>query len=262
MSATETAVYDVTLSQLALDARAAGIEYPSAVRDGLSRKELRTLLKAAGALAPSISYPLTPELRVVTSAGNFVIQFKEGRLNLVSWASMNSRGGGATTPEQILAIITGEVMEGDAGLAEEAAPVARATGKGWKRAALVVLLVAAVVAINSFTFVQAKKPPGKFLPPYRVMEPAPSERALATVAGNYETGSQPGDRRLQIARDGNVTWIKFGQGRTPAESKTFTVKAVEAAGSPALLTSRESLIKIKDPTTLLLFGDTYVRVAQ
>ncbi len=261
MSAPAAPTYDVTLTQLSPDARQAGIEYPVTPRPGLSRKELRALLKAAAELAPSIAYPLTPELRVSAGAANYVIQFKEGRLAFVSWASLNSRGGNPTV-DQILEIITGETVEGDSGLPEAEAPAGRGTTQGWKRALIVTLLVAVVIGVNALTWMQAKKPPGNFLPAYRVLEPAPAERVLTAVAGTYETGGQPGDRRLQIGREGTVQWIKFGVDRAAAERTDFTVQAVEANGAAALLTSRQSLIKIKDPTTVTLFGDIYVRVAK
>lgn len=261
MSTSALSVYDVTLNQLSPDARKAGLDYPAATRAGLTRKELRALLKAASETATTVGYPLTPELRVVAPTGNYVIQLKERRLNFVSWASLNSRGG-IPSIDQMLEIITGEVVEGDTGLGETEAPVRGSGSKNGKRIALAVMLVAVVVGVNAITFLQAKKPPGNFLPRYTLLETGPAERVFAGVTGNYETGGQPGDRRLQIASNGAVQWIKFGVDRAIAERREFTTQAVEVAGAPALLTSRQSVIKIKDPTTVTLFGDTYVRVAK
>ncbi len=262
MSSPAVPVYDVTLTQLSLDARKAGLDFPGATRAGLTRKELRALLNAAAETAKTVGYPLTPELRVVAGTGNYVIQVKEQRLNFVSWASLNSRGG-IPSVDQMLEIITGEVVEGDAGLPEaELQTSDGGVSQNRKRVGLAVLLVIVVVGVNLFTFMQAKKPPGNFLPSYTLMEAGPADRVLAGVTGNYETGGQPGDRRLQIASNGAVQWIKFGEGKATAEKHEFTVQAVEVAGVPALLTSRKSIIKIKDATTVTLFGDTYVRVAK
>jgi len=261
MSAPAVPVYDVTLSQLSLDARKAGLDFPASTRAGLTRKELRALLKAAADTATTVGYPLTPELRVAAPTGNYVIQMKESRLNFVSWASLNSRGG-IPTVDQMLEIITGQVVEGDTGLPETEAPVRGGNSKNGKRAALAVLLVAVVIGVNAITFLQAKKPPGNFLPRYTLLEGGPAERVFAGVTGNYETGGQPGDRRLQIASNGAVQWLKFGADRAVAERREFTTQAVEVAGAPALLTSRQSVIKIKDPTTVTLFGDTYARVGK
>ena len=261
MSTAAASSYDVTLHQLSPDASATGLDYAATPRAGLSAKALRGLLKNAAALAPSVTYPLTPELRVTAPTGAYVIQLKEGRLHFVSWASQQSRGG-APTPDQIFGFITGELVEGDAGLPETAAPQRAATGSRTKRRLAIAALIVVFVTVNTFTIFHAKRPPGNFLPPYQLLEPATAERLLGRVAGDYETGSHPGDRRLEIARDGTVQWIKFGPARAATERKTFTVRGVEVAGAPALLTSRPSLITIKDPLTLVLFGDTYVRVTK
>ena len=38
------------------------------------------------------------------------------------------------------------------------------------------------------------------------------------------------------------------------------MQAADAQGKPALLTSRKALITIKDPLTVVLYGDKYQRV--
>ncbi len=42
--------------------------------------------------------------------------------------------------------------------------------------------------------------------------------------------------------------------------QTFEVKPVEAGGNVALLTSRKSLIKVKDNVSVVLYGDTSTRM--
>ena len=54
--------------------------------------------------------------------------------------------------------------------------------------------------------------------------------------------------------------IKFGAQRTVAQKQAFTVKAAEAAGKPALVTNKQTLITIKDMQAVVLYGDTYRRV--
>lgn len=260
MSMPTIPLYDLTLSQLAPDAKKAGLEYGTIERPGTSEKALRALLKDAAALAPKVAYPLSPEIRIAAPTGRFVVQLKEGRLQFVSWASAKSRGG-TPTVEQIIGIVVGEIAEGDTGLETAPAVTPRtATSAARKRVMLAVLLVLVVIGANGYTFWNAKRPPGNFLPPYHLMEAEPASRLLANVAGDYETGRDPGDRRLQIARDGGIVWIKFGANRTAKQQKAFTARPAESAGAPALLTSTASMIKIKDPTAVVYFGDTYVRV--
>ena len=58
-----------------------------------------------------------------------------------------------------------------------------------------------------------------------------------------------------------MIWFKFGQDRSPLERKEFSVQGIVSNGQDALLNSKRSLmIKVKDPRSLTLYGDTYVRV--
>jgi hypothetical protein len=261
MSSAEVSTYDVVLTHLSSDAKQAGIEFSTTQRAGLSTKELRTLLKAAGRLAPHVVYPATPEVRVSAPSGNFVVQLKDGRLQFVSWASLNSRGGNPSA-EQIADIITGQVAEGDTGL-DEIAPTTKDEPRKWRRGLIIGCLAAVFIGANCFTYFHAQKPPGNFLPHYRLMEPAPAERLLSDIAGNFETGAAAGDRRLQIRADGSAEWLKFGAARAIADRKPLILQAVNVAGgTKAILTSRQGLITIKDQATLVMYGDTYLRVAK
>lgn len=259
MSTTES-IFSVVLKQLSPDARKAGLEFKDTELT-VSGGELRTLLRSAEALARHVAYPLTPELRILAPAGRFVVQLKEGRLHFISWSSAKSRGGNPTA-DQIYAIIAGEQIEDDTTPA--AVPGEAAGGqssKSWRWVAVAVLAVA-IVGINFYSIWNYRKPPGKLLPPFRLLQQEPEKRLLENVAGQYETGGAPGDRRLEIAPDGKVVWVKFGPNRAAAEQKEFTAQGAESDGQPALFTSRNSLIKVKDPATLLLFGDAYLRVRQ
>lgn len=262
MSTTHAALYDLTLTHLSPDAKNVGIEYGTFDRHGVSPKDLRALLVAATAVAPKAAYPLAPEIRITAPTGRYVVQLKEGRLQFVSWASAKSRGGNPTV-DQILGIVSGEMTEGDAAFE---APTETATGdstsSGFGRYSFIGLMVIVIVGINCFTFWNAKRPPGNFLPSYTLLQKEPGDRVLATVSGEYETGREPGDRRLQIARDGNVVWIKFGPNRSVKQQNNFTVKATDIAGKPGLLTSTNGMINIKDPSTVVYFGDTYVRAVK
>ena len=83
---------------------------------------------------------------------------------------------------------------------------------------------------------------------------------MSTVAGVYETGSSPGDRRMEIGKNGKVQRYKFGADRVLTTPQTFTVQAADAGGKQALITSKKSMITVKDQVSIVLYGDTYQRV--
>jgi hypothetical protein len=60
------------------------------------------------------------------------------------------------------------------------------------------MLVAAVVAINAFTAWNLIKPEPPSVPKHRVLPVAETRDVLIKAAGEYKTGSMPGDRRLTI----------------------------------------------------------------
>lgn len=259
MSRPVVLLFQVALRHLSADVKKAGATLPDVQLNHVSVKQIRTLLDSAVALAPTVVYPTDPELRITGPNGKFVVQIKAGNLNFISW-SAKTKVGGVVTPAQIIDAITGENQEQE----YSAAPVARegSGGGGFRPTLNMAALVVAIIAVNSFTFWFMTRPPRALVPKFTLMAPEPAERLLSDIAGVYETGGGPGDRRLEIARNGGVQRIKFGAQRTVAQKQSYTVKAAEAGGKHALLTDRKSLITIKDPQTLVLFGDIYQRVPQ
>jgi hypothetical protein len=253
--------FTVGLKHLAADGRKAGVEFGETERTGVNSRDLRQILRAAEALAPGVNYPLVPEIRISAPTGRSVVQLKDGRLNFISWSSATSRGGNPTA-DQIIAIISGEEIEDDSHSAGQAAPSTGGRSSKIGRWALGTLFGIIIIGANSYSFWSYKKPPSNLLPEYRLLDPEPGKRLVENLAGSYETGASPGDRRLEIASDGKIVWIKFGPDRSTAEKREMTSQAATTGGFDALFTSRKSIIKVRDRASLVLFGDTYVRVAK
>jgi hypothetical protein len=250
--------FTVGFKQLSPDARKAGFGFADDEKKGISPRELRSLLRAAEALAPTVAYPLVPELRIEGPAGRSVVQIKDGRLNFVSWSSAKSRGGNPTA-DQILDIVAGEEMVDDTTQAVTASPTEMVQSSGAWRWIAGSLLGVVILGSNLYSIWSYRRPPGNLLPPYKVVEADRGGRLLQRVAGIYETGREEGDRRLEINRNGSVVWIKLGPNRTAAERKEFTAQGAESDGKEVLFTSRKSLILVKDATAVVMFGDTYTR---
>jgi hypothetical protein len=255
MSKSGETLYNLSLKHLSRDGRQAGADLPPVDLSFQSARQFRAVLEAMESTAAGVVIPAEPELRVTTVDGNFVVKAKAGKLHLTSWSSRHK--GGEYSAARILAIITGAE--------EKAVARARAAGGGpdWLQGkAGMVLMVAAIILINSFTIWFVTRPKRTLVPKYTLLPAEPAARLLADVAGAYETGASPGDRRIEIDKDGAVQRYKFGPERTPTVKQTFTVQAAEAQGAPALVTSRKALITIKDQLTVVLYGDKYKRVAR
>lgn len=251
--------YAIVLRHLSADVKSAGAALPDVKLDAVPAKKLRAMLDALAALAPKVSYPAMPELRITSIDGMFVVKVQGGQLDLVSW-STSRPAGGALTPAQIMAAITGEGVEPVASSpGSRGHDPAAAAGRG-KNILTMTALIVAIVGVNAFTVWFVTKPKKTLLPKYALLAPEPAERLLTTVAGIYETGGGPGDRQLKILKGGEAEWIKFGPERTARDKKQFTVAAAQTGGIQALVTSRRSLIEIKDPLTVVMYGDNYRRV--
>lgn len=255
-------VFDLTLIQLSADLKKAATDLPQIQRPGVSRKDLRKILAAAAALAPTVTYPLAPSVRVTAGTGQFIVNLKEGRLQLVSWTSKLSPQVNPSVDE-IVATICGEEFEPGADLPDAPTATAAApTSNRTRRMLMGAVLVLAIVGLNTFTFLQSRKPPKTFLPEYRMVEPEPADRFRARIAGLYQTGTRVGDRQLQIGREGGIVWIKLGPSGATAQRLELTSQVVATSGGEALLTNRQALITVRDPLTVVYFGDNYTRVTK
>jgi hypothetical protein len=247
--------FTVTLRHLAPDASRAGADLPDAELTEVPTDRLRRLIEGLSKLAPTVSYPTTPELRVTSPEGRFLVHVKEGKIKFTSWSLRT--GGSELTPAEIFAAITGEELDEPAFVAATAVVEEKKT---MPRGAKIALLAVVILGSNAVTAWMAVKPPPTLLPNYRVMDAEPASRLLASTAGDYEMGTAAGDRGLTIRKDGTVRWYKYGENKTIAEEDGFTTKPVEVqpARTPGLL-APNWIIDVKDPITVVFYGDTYRR---
>jgi hypothetical protein len=252
MSAADTP-YAVTLHHLASDVTWASATAPDVELKNLSAAKLRMLIESLATLAPAVQYPAAPEIRITAPGGRFLVQVKDAKVKFTSWALR--AGGTELTPQQMIAAITGEPLD-ERGMVAGGSTSKSRLPKGVK----VALLAVVIVGSNAVTAWVATKPPMTLLPPYRLMDEAPAQRLLTTVAGDYETGKEPGDRALSIKKNGAVRWTKLGPDRAIEEDETFATKPVQVGpnATPGLLADK-AVIEVKDPITVVFYGDTYRR---
>lgn len=255
MSKSGEILYMVALKHLARDGKKAAADLPEVQLNYIPAKQLRALLDAVAALGPAVVFPVAPELRITAPDGKYVVQLKGGRLQFTSWSSQHK--GGEYSAERIYSIITGE-EEAEAQRAQQRS--GDSSGGLMQSKPMLALLVVAIVAVNTFTFWFVTQPKKTLVPKYTVLSAEPAKRVLENVAGFYETG----ERRLEIDKSGKAHRYKIGPERKLVSPQTFTVEVADAGGKQALVASlnanRKALITIKDPVSVVLYGDTYQRV--
>lgn len=254
----EEILFEVTLHHLASDAGIAGADFSDTELTGMRVPELRKMLQAVAILAPTVQYPVLPELRITSPHGRFLVQVRDGRIRFSSWALRS--GAAELTPDQIVAAITGVETEKDSGSSMDAHTLLRALAPaGRSKWVTVGMLAAAIVVTNAATVWLVTRPEPDLLPEYALMEGPPAQRLLADVAGSFETGGEAGDRALSILADGSVRWTLLGPNRQVAEETLLGAQPARSRGMPVLVTSNRGMIEVKDPMTVIFYRDTYRR---
>jgi hypothetical protein len=250
--------FTVKLHHLAVDAKEARANLPDVELADVSPKQLRRLLDALATLAPNVHYPLAPSVRIDGPHGQFLVQTQDGKVRVTSWSAQ--AGVENLTPERILAMIMG--AEADTTQPPDDASV------GWwgglSRGGRIALLAIAIVGSNAATAWMLTRPapvPTSLLPEHRFVDRDRAQRMLAEFAGDFATGAAAGDRRLTIQPDGALRWITLGANGAAAEQTTLKARAAESRGHAVLVADNLGMIEMKDPITLVYFGDTYRRTA-
>lgn len=245
--------FSISLRHLSNDGKFAAANLTPAVLHDVAPEQLHALLRAASAIAGMVKYPVEPEIRIAGPAGNFVVRLMDGELHLVSWSSAHK--GGPATPSAVMAAVLGDTPE----VLPETRPKTAGQRQSGDKLSLVALGLA-IVLVNCFTVWVLTRPTRTMAAKARLLAPEPAERVLAEVAGAYETGKSAGDRRLLIRRDGSVQRVKLGPDGSLKDQQAFTVQPADAEGKRVLVTSRKSLVTVRDSLSLVLYGDVYTRV--
>lgn len=268
--------YSVTLHHLAPGATAAGVGYPDEQLAAVTAEQLDELLKALAEVASRLTIyePATPEIRVKTDREIYVVRTRYRRLCFVGREAL-LRGEEHSIPF-ILATITGtgepEVKvavprtferpssASPAGPASgSAAPTAESTSSSqWTKITVLLVLIAACLGGGLWMLL---RPARSVAPKFSRMNATESSALLSRVAGDYQTGTGEGDRRLIIGSDGTLRIAKYGPNRAIAEEIVRTAQGALQDGKPALATTDPYVMLIKDDT-IVFYGQTYRRIAR
>lgn len=255
-----TQTFQLTLHHLSTDAKVASASQPDHELPRVTIEQLRDLLVALAATAahlPAVS-AATPEIRIRAGKDTLTVRVSDGQLRFVSWET--KAGGVGLNIDQIIARVHFSAPRTEpAAIRPARVYTPEEAPEKLPRWLKVTGLVAAIIAINCTTVWMLIKPPPDLLSEFELLPASASSELLGMVAGEYETGTREGDRRITIQPDGALQLSKYGQKRTVIEGNTKTVRGALTSGQPALLTDDPYLLQIKDPNTVVLYGDTYKR---
>jgi hypothetical protein len=262
--------YSVTLHHLAPGAKAAGLGYADEQLPAVTSAQLVEMLHTLSSVAQGLTIyePSNPEIRIKTDREVVVIRTRYRRLCFVGRETQLRGEDHSVT--MIMAVISG-VAEPEIVPTVPAAKPASASPVGsrsfsppssgvpeWVK--LAVLIVLSLIAAGTGVWMLTK-PPRNLAPKFQLMAAAESSALLAKAAGEYRTGTQEGDRRLIIGADGTLRIAKYGNAQAIIEEVIRTARGASQNGQPGLATSDPYLMLIRDADTVMLYGQTYKRVA-
>ena len=268
--------YSVTLHHLAPGAKAAGLAYPDEQLAAVTVPQLRDLLFALSAVASHLTIyePSTPEIRIKTERDVFIVRTRYRRLCFVGWETILR--GEDHSVSFILTTITGTAEPAKAppkpertGSTSPTGGSASPTGHslsnpplsaagGMPRWAKVAVLGALIVAFNGATAWMLLRPPPSLLPQHELLSESESRALLIRAAGQYETGTAEGDRRLIVDTEGRLRLGKFNAQHAVVEERTKPLRGAMVQGRAALITG-DTVLTIKDADTVVLYNTTYRR---
>ncbi|AOS44470.1 hypothetical protein Verru16b_01532 [Lacunisphaera limnophila] len=260
--------YSVTLHHLAPGATAAGLEYPDTALAEVTPTQLAGLLLELELLAAKLTIyePSTPEIRIKTDREVFVVRTRYRQLCFVGREAL-LRGEQHSIPF-ILGTITGNAPEpvrpADTPRVFERPPTATPTTEHtapqgpWLKITVLLVLIVACLGTGVWLLV---RPARTLAPKFTYMNGSESSALLTRLAGEYQTGTGEGDRRLIIAADGTLRLAKYGATQSVAEEIIRTARGARQGGQPALATSDPYILLVRDPDGVFLFGQNYKRVS-
>lgn len=259
--------YSVTLHHLAPDAKAAGLAFPDEQLQAVTIPQLRELLFALSEVSSQLTIyePSAPEVRIKTDRDVFIVRTRYRRLCFVGWEAILR--GEEHSIGFILTTITGnlEVVKSPTKAERAATSGSRAPAStpatpagGLPRWAKIAALAVLIVGVNAVTAWMLLRPAPSLLPKHILLSESESRALLIKAAGQYETGTEVGDRRLIIDDAGKLLLGKFNAQRAITEERTKPVRGAIVDGRAALITG-DAVLVLKDANTVVLFGTSYHR---
>jgi hypothetical protein len=264
-----SATFNVTLHHLAPGAAAAGVGYPDEQLTGVTADQLEGLVRALREVASRLTIyePSAPEIRIKTDRENYVIRTRYRQLCFVGREALLR--GEEHTVDYILGTITGLAEPEVKTVTPRSFERPTATGPAGGRVAagggfsdwakIAALLGLSLACVGGGLWLMLR-PSRSLAPKFTLLSSTDSINLLSRTAGEYQTGTAEGDRRLIIGNDGTLRIAKYGPALAIAEEVIRTGRGASQDGQPALATSDPYVMLIKDADNVVLYGQNYKRV--
>lgn len=255
----------VRLHHLTAGAATAGEHLPDLELTVATAEELRQLLAGLARIAagPLLPRGTAPEIRIRTTREELIVRIGGGGLRVISWES--PLGGSPMSVDRILESVQPRkappprppdrpvdvVMR-----EEEEDEDDLASTTPWLK---VVLLSVAILTINGITAWLLLRPTPDLLPEHVLMGEPDASRFLRSLAGEFETGSKPGDRLLHVAPTGFLRLATYGRNHEIHDETTQVARAARAGDRPILVTNEKMSLEVRDSNTIVVYGTTYRR---
>ena len=204
--------------------------------------QLRELLYALSMVASNLTIyePSTPEIRIKTERDAFVVRTRYRRLCFVGWESILR--GEDHSVAYILSTITGTAgsprlaaprIERPSAVSSSGSSASPMPAGGVPRWAKIAVMAVLILGINATTAWMLLRPAPSPLPQHEVLAESDSRALLAKAAGEYETGTAEGSRRLIIDANGTLRLAKYGPLKAILDERTKPIRGAMVNGHAA-----------------------------
>lgn len=218
-------MYNVTLVNLAADARSAAVTLVPIEKSALSLEDLRALLQNFCDLDPVQNVVADPEIRVQGRTGRYLIRTGQKKLFLYDVLNRENPAQVLTLPELMAELdgsaaaaraipleVPAQMPGGDTLIGTATAPAAATAN--WKL--LGGMIAAAAILLSAIVYLRLPAEGAGALPPLEPIPPAELAATRLALAGVYMTGSQPGQHGMVIRDNGDLKIFELNAQAPPS----------------------------------------------
>ncbi len=248
--------FNLTTINLTADLRTARADLGACDFGERDDAQLFAMLEIFRQIDPVQNHAAEPQIVIEAPTGKFLVRTGQGKLYLYNARDTTEPYVELNSSAILREISLPHADSDEAAAAEDAAAAKRTPHRG-----IAISILIAGLLLNGYTLYSVfyiddvnEKPAVKL-----VTDDKELTTLQAAVAGHYATGSEPGDRAIDIGADGRVRFLKrIATGERADGDDTYRVGRHD---SQLCLSTRDSgVIDVQNAETVVYYRDTYRRV--